>query len=150
MRRTGFARKPHPKAPRAPLAPIPRDLAERISTGPARLSVMPKHPTEQSEPYRRLVAALPCDLCLVPNLSQCAHPNTGKAGGKKLIDDRLCFPLCADTPLRAGCHGRFDQGALMSKAERRQYEPEAGKRARDTINRLGLWPARLPQWPEDT
>lgn len=147
MKRTGFARKIYAPA-RAPLVPIPRDIAERISTGPARLSVMPKTEPVRSEDYRRLVAALPCDLCGVDQHSQAAHPNTGKGAALK-TDDRLCFPLCADRPMQAGCHGRFDQGALMTKAERRSYEPKAGRRTRDTINRMGLWPASLPQWPED-
>ena len=149
MKRTGFARKLPPSAPRAPTVPIPREMAERISYGPARMTVAPKHPTLQSEPYRRLVAALPCDLCRVQGHTQAAHPNTGKATGKKLIDDRLCFPLCADRPLQVGCHTLFDQGALMHKETRRKYETGAGRRTRDTINRLGLWPKRLPQWPED-
>lgn len=142
-----FARKLY-KPPRVPAVPIPRDVAERISYGPARLNVAPKSQPVRSEEYRRLVAFLPCDWCGVYGLSQAAHPNTGKGAAMK-TDDRLCFPLCADTPLRRGCHSLFDQGALMSKEARRDYEPEAGKRTRDTINSMGLWPASLPQWPED-
>lgn len=141
-----FARRPYPKPPRAPLVPIPRDIAERISYGPARLSVpVPKVKPVRSEEYRRLVAALDCDMCGAPGPSQAAHPNTGKGLARK-ADDRLCFPLCADAPGVVGCHTQFDQGALLPKHERREYEQEAGQRTRETINRMGLWPQGLAQW----
>lgn len=103
----------------------------------------------QHEGYRRLVALLPCKACGIGFLSQCAHPNTGKAAGKKLIDDRLCFPLCADSPGRRGCHPRFDQGALYDKRTRRLLEPAWGAETRQEIRKAGLWPADLPEWEED-
>jgi hypothetical protein len=147
MKRTGFARKVY-STPHAPVAPIPREMSERISYGVARMSVsVPKVKSARSEEYRRLVAALPCDLCGARGRSQAAHPNCGKGMAMK-TDDRLCFPLCIAFH-GSGCHELFDQGALMTKERRREYEPEAGKRTRDTINAMGLWPKRLPQWSED-
>lgn len=143
-----FARKPYPKPPRAPLVPIPRDIAERISYGTARLSVpVPKVKPVRSEEYRRLVAALPCDWCGIEGLSQAAHPNLGKGCGTK-TDDRLCFPMCADSPVRQGCHSKLDQGTLLARLDRHDYEPRAGQRTRETINRMGLWPQGLEQWTE--
>jgi hypothetical protein len=76
--------------------------------------------TYRSEPYRRLVATLPCICCGIERMSQAAHPNTGKGGALK-TDDRDCFPLCHEgSPKR--CHQRFDQGAMFTKAERREIE----------------------------
>ena len=142
-----FARKPYPKPPKAPAVPIPRDIAERISYGPARMSVpVPKVRPVRSAAYRRLVAALPCDICGGAGRSQAAHPNTGKGMAQK-ADDRLCFPLCADGPGVRGCHASLDQGAMFTKWHRRTYEHSAGQRTRDTINRMGLWPVGLEQWP---
>lgn len=107
----------------------------------------PKTDVVRSEPYRRLVALLPCDLCGIAEHSQAAHPNTGKGLGAK-TDDRLCFPLCADRPGVRGCHSQFDQGALMSRDERRVFEPMAGAQTRAKIASLGLWPGSLPMWQE--
>jgi hypothetical protein len=102
----------------------------------------------EHEGYRRLVAAMPCKHCGIWGYSQCAHPNTDKAGGKKLIDDRLCFALCTVHPVAGGfvrgCHERFDQGALYTKAARREIEPAWGADTRAAILVAGNWPADLP------
>ncbi|MDD0837891.1 hypothetical protein PSQ40_04835 [Curvibacter sp. HBC61] len=106
----------------------------------------PKDPAPvRSEPYRRLVAKLPCKFCGIDGYSQAAHPNTGKGAGTK-TDDRLCFPLCADRPGQRGCHSYLDQGALLGKERRRQIEPLWGAATRKKINDLGLWPKNLPQF----
>lgn len=127
----------------------PAGLAARVRTGPAELAAVPKRGAGTShEGYRRLVAALPCFHCGVHGLSQAAHPNTGKSMGKKLLDDRLCFPLCADTVGRRGCHPQFDQGGMFSQALRREIEPQWGRMARATIVALSQWPASLPRWDE--
>jgi hypothetical protein len=71
------------------------------------MTACPKAPKPvRSEPYRRLVAALPCINCTLEGYSQAAHPNAGKAKGMKACD-LLCFPLCSV----AGndCHRKFDQ-----------------------------------------
>lgn len=100
-----------------------------------------------SEPYRRLVATLPCKVCGIAGISQAAHPNTGKGQGLK-TDDRECFPLCCDQPGRVGCHAKFDQGALFTKAVRRELEPAWGADTRRTIKARGLWPKGVPEWSE--
>lgn len=109
-----------------------------------------KEDTVQHEGYRRLVARLPCKHCGIHGYSQAAHPNMGKATGKKLIDDRLCFPLCTVHPAGAefvrGCHERFDQDALYPKAIRREIEPAWGADTRRAIVAAGLWPKNLPLW----
>lgn len=75
----------------------------------------------RSEPYRRLVAALPCIACGIEGASQAAHPNSGKGLGIK-TDDLLCFPLCHVGA--ADCHGRFDRYELHGKQRQREIEPQ--------------------------
>lgn len=99
----------------------------------------PKTETVECEAYRRLVASLPCIHCCIVGFSQAAHPNTGKGMGTK-TDDRECFPLCADTPGRRGCHTKFDQGALFSKDRRRELESLWGQQTRAVIEGMGLCP----------
>lgn len=75
----------------------------------------------RSEPYRRLVAALPCIDCGIEGASQAAHPNAGKGLGIK-ADDLLCFPLCHEGA--NGCHRLFDLYALHGKQRQRELEPQ--------------------------
>jgi hypothetical protein len=107
-----------------------------------RADAFPKEDAVRSEEYRRLVAKLPCKHCGVHGHSQAAHPNTGKGGGLK-TDDRLCFPLCCDRPGVQGCHPKFDQHALYTKAARRAIEPAWGADTRRQITAMGQWPANL-------
>ena len=97
--------------------------------------------TRRSDQYRRLVAALPCCYCGAVGNSQAAHPNSGKAKGKKL-DDRLCFPLCADRPMFRGCHSRFDAHQLL--VDNQAAEDRWTQQTQDEIIRAGKWPRGLP------
>lgn len=145
MRRTSFKPKgwtPRP-AKQITYTPRPRAVVSPLDNLPPARPV-PKDGAIEHEGYRRLVAALPCIRCGIFNLSQAAHPNTGKGGGIK-TDDRLCFPLCADGPgPREGCHTKFDQRALYTKDERRAIEPCWGQRTRLRIIANGQWPDDLP------
>jgi len=125
------------------LAPAPRaTMAARPTFNP-----QPKPVPVEHEGYRRLVAMLPCICCGIADMSQAAHPNTGKGAGTK-TDDRLCFPLCCErSPMR--CHRRFDQEAMFTKEERRALEPVWGQRTRERIRDMGLWPTTLA-WLEST
>lgn len=81
-----------------------------------RLSSFPKAPKPlRSEPYRRLVASLPCIACGVVGRSNHAHSNTGKAKAMK-NDDRDAFPLCVDQPGKVGCHTMHDQRRMFKGA----------------------------------
>lgn len=75
--------------------------------------------TYQSEDLRRAVASLPCANCFIETYSQCAHSNLAAHGkGRSLkASDAATFPLCIDRPDVVGCHTRFDQYKLCSKAE---------------------------------
>ena len=43
-----------------------------------------------------------------------------------------------------GCHENFDQGALFTKAVRRELEPVWAADTRRKLLALGLWPNALP------
>lgn len=76
----------------------------------------PKAPKPvRSEPYRRLVASLPCIACRVQNRSNHAHANSGKWKGVK-ADDRDGFPLCVDQLGKIGCHTMHDQRKMFPGA----------------------------------
>lgn len=95
----------------------------------ARCDVMaepqPKEPEPvRDESYRRWVASLPCYQCRIEGYSNAAHPNSGKTKGVKRDDDE-CFPLCVDRPGVKGCHSRFDQFELVSRADMPEYERAA-------------------------
>lgn len=101
----------------------------------------------RSEALRRAVASLPCINCGVPGHSQCAHSNSGKGAGIK-ASDLDSFPLCtvhpgADGRLVQGCHENFDQGALFTKAVRRELEPVWAADTQRRIKAMGLWPTNL-------
>lgn len=148
----GFARKTYTPSPAAPLRRVERaGVAARIS---AAFTPFPKESVIRHKGYRRLVAALPCKHCGIWNYSQCAHGNLDKGSGIK-TDDRYSFPLCtvhpgADGNLIPGCHERFDQGALFSKAARRLIESAWAGDTRRHIAASGDWPANLPLWEADT
>ncbi len=101
----------------------------------------------RSEPYRRLVAAMPCKACDIQGYSQHAHENMGKGLGLK-VDDRRGFALCTVVPGRVGCHELFDQYQLVEggrEAHRLLGEHWAAE-TRKEIEEAGLWPKKLKPW----
>ena len=97
----------------------------------------------RSEALRRAVASLPCVICGMPGYSQAAHGSEGKGMGIKACDLTL-FPACCDRPGVRGCHSQLDQGALFTKAVRRDLEPVWAADTRRKLLALGLWPKALP------
>lgn len=96
----------------------------------------------RNEAYRRAVASLPCAICGISGYSQAAHANTGKGMGLKACDLTL-FPACCARPGEQGCHARLDQGALFTKAVRRELEPVWAADTQRKVRAMGLWPANL-------
>lgn len=143
LRRTGFKRKE--RTERAPVVyePLakPANYA-RVSTMAPAVSVQKEKPF-RSKKYRQAVASLPCISCGIPHVSQCAHTNTGKGKGIK-TSDLDSFPLCSCQPGRQGCHSKFDQGALFSKAERQMIEPAWVADTQRRLKAMGLWPKNAP------
>ena len=155
MKRTAFKPRAPQQAQRDPdrvrsvptVTPGAFRAPEPVASVPAAAQVEKSAPV-RSEAYRRAVASLPCINCGVPGYSQCAHSNSGKGAGIK-ASDLDSFPLCtvhpgADGRLVQGCHENFDQGALFTKAVRRELEPVWAADTQRRIHALGLWPPGLP------
>ena len=118
------------------------------SMGEVALVPCPKPPVIlESEAYRRAVASLPCICCGIVGYSQHAHANQGKGLGLK-TDDRTGFPLCCTRPGVLGCHAKFDQYIMFPREQAREAALEWGFKTRALVLALGLWPRRLPLWPE--
>ena len=149
LKRTGFKpRTPHREArdpDRVRATPTVTPGAFRVP-GPvasAPAARVEKSAPVRSEALRRAVASLPCVICGMPGYSQAAHGSEGKGMGIKACDLTL-FPACCDRPGVRGCHSQLDQGALFTKAGRREREPVWAADTRRKLLALGLWPKRLP------
>lgn len=114
---------------------------EPVASAPA--AQVAKAAPVRSEAYRRLVASLPCAICGVPGFSQAAHSNTGKGMAMKACD-LTCFPACGPRPGCPGCHAALDQGAMFTKAVRRELEPVWAADTQRRIKAMGLWPKGVP------
>lgn len=130
--------------------PVPEHLRRHVTFASAEgmTEAVEKENPLKSEPYRRLVASLPCINCGRVGHSQHAHTNALKAKGMK-NDDRDAMPLCADDYGILGCHSRFDRYALfLDRAEHVRMGKEWAEQTRNQIETMGLWPRNLPRWSE--
>lgn len=148
MKRTGFKpRTPHREArdpDRVRATPTVTPGAFRVP-GPvasAPAARVEKSAPVRSEAYRRLVAAMPCVICGMVGYGQAAHGSAGKGMGIKASDLEL-FCLCADRPGVRGCHSLLDQGALFTKAVRRELEPVWAADTQRRLLAMGLVPPSL-------
>lgn len=128
------------KARRAMNSVVPR--AANMESRPRVAAPIPKATPVRSEAYRRAVTTLPCAICGVPGYSQAAHANQGKGMGMKACD-LTCFPACGPRPGFQGCHAALDQGALFTKAVRRELEPVWAADTQRSLLAMGLVPASL-------
>lgn len=162
LKRTGFKHRELALA-----APIDREqrLAERaarlmtcaspshdnVAMGPNAVQAAPveKDKPLRSEPYRRLVATLPCIHCGAEGYSQHAHENAGKGKGMK-ADDRRAMPLCCARPGIEGCHAAFDQYRLLPGGRDAHHAQGRAwaKQTRQQIYESGQWPKNVPLWQE--
>jgi len=115
-------------------------VPEPVASEPA--AQVEKAAPVRNEAYRRLVAAMPCVICGMVGYGQAAHGSAGKGMGIKASDLEL-FCLCADRPGVRGCHGLLDQGALFTKAVRRELEPVWAADTQRRIQAMGLWPKNM-------
>lgn len=153
LKRTGF----RPRAPRREQRDPDRvrstpTVTPRAFRVPGPLASAPAARVEKSAPVRsealrRAVASLPCVICGMPGYSQAAHGSAGKGMGLKACD-LTCFPACAPRVGAVGCHAGLDQGALFTKAVRRELEPVWAADTRRKLLALGLWPKGVPV-PDD-
>ena len=128
------------KARRAMNSVVPR--AANMGSATTAAAPIPKAAPVRSEALRRAVASLPCVICGMPGYSQAAHGSEGKGMGIKACDLTL-FPACCDRPGVRGCHSQLDQGALFTKAVRRELEPVWAADTQRRIKAMGLWPTNL-------
>lgn len=128
------------KARRAMNSVVPR--AANMGLATTAEAPIPKAAPVRSEAYRRAVATLPCAICGVPGYSQAAHGSEGKGMGIKACDLTL-FPACCDRPGVRGCHSLLDQGALFTKAVRRELEPAWAADTQRRLLAMGLVPPSL-------
>ena len=144
-------RKPPPRVRSYPTA-IPE--SQRRNAVFARMDVPAAPPIEKddalrSEPYRRLVAAMPCAYCRREKHSQHAHTNGAQKGKGIKNDDRDAMPLCADDYGLLGCHSRFDRYALFAnREEHRRMGAQWAAETRAQIEASGQWPKNLERWTE--
>jgi hypothetical protein len=57
--------------------------------------------------------------------------------------DLTLFPACCDRPGVRGCHSQLDQGALFTKAVRRELEPVWAADTQRRLLAMGLVPPYL-------
>jgi hypothetical protein len=108
--------------------------------------MFPKQSAVRSEPYRRLVAALPCRACGIQGYGQAAHlPPDGK-GIKQ--DDRQIFSLCCTRVGIPGCHQDYDQYRMFSREEAMVVGIAWAADTRRQIVAMGKWPKNLPRLEE--
>lgn len=148
MKRSGFARKlperyqSDPDRVRStPSASPAFRLPEPVA---APVAAIEKENRIYSEPYRRIVAELPCIRCGLEGSSQAAHPPPTGKGIKE--DDRMCFPLCCTRPGVLGCHASFDRYMLMPGEDMRAQAEKWARETRAMIREIGYWPSTLPEW----
>ena len=95
-----------------------------------RFKPRPKSAPWRSEPYRRLVAALPCIRCRIEGYSQAAHADYGKGMATK-TGDETCYPLCGPRVGEPGCHEHV--GRVLARENRRSLEAGWGRLTRSRL-----------------
>ena len=98
----------------------------------------PKHQYIRSQTLLRNAREIPCQYCGADDGTVvAAHTNWGGGKGRGIkADDNLVAALCLK------CHYEIDQGAHLSKDERKDMWQKAHER---TINNL----VESNQWPKD-
>ena len=103
--------------------------------------MFPKQSYIRNQKLLKIVANLPCQSCGIDNGVQAAHSNWSEWGGKgKSIksSDEYTAALCLK------CHYEIDQGAHLSKDERKQMWLKAHVATVKTLSEQGKWPLDIP------
>jgi hypothetical protein len=115
-----------PLARKAPLRRTSHKAA--LKSGEKKLRqrvILDEKPVFRSPEYLAAVRTLNCVCCGRWRwYTQAAHSNQlrfSKAKGQK-ASDATSMALCCSTPDFPGCHNRLDQGGMMTKEERNQFE----------------------------
>lgn len=147
MKRSGFAGSARPllelpPAPRPARQMDPRAWKQVSSLMYAdTVSEVRKRDYVRSKKLREAYRLIPCQNCgREDGTVCCAHANWaifGKGGSVKASDDcaaSLCFT----------CHAELDQGAGLSREERKALWWAAHVKTLKLLSDLGLWPAEIP------
>jgi len=98
-----------------------------------------KHQYVRSQKLLKLVTNLACQSCGIDNGVQAAHTNWGGGKGRGIkADDNLVAALCLK------CHYEIDQGAHLSKDERKDMWQKAHERTVNELVHNNLWPKDVP------
>jgi len=103
----------------------------------------PKQQYFRSRKHLMNVASLPCQNCYIEGQTQAAHSNWaehGKARGLKASDEYTAA-LCQK------CHTELDQGARLSKEQRRMLWQMAYQKTVAQLKGQGKWPDELNREP---
>lgn len=133
---------------RKPLPPRTKSVPQRgtgrgvIAAVDAEVRAVPKGEPVRSEPYRRLVASLPCYRCRIGGYTQAAHGDMDKGMGIKACD-LTCWPGCGPhwipgnialvgraAIINPGCHWLVGTSGHMTRDERREFETDAAASTR--------------------
>lgn len=131
MKRTGFKPKvPLREGTQCTYVPRPRAAVVAIHDGKDRMVVtIPKRQPLRDESYRRWVASLHCARCGKAGPSQAAHADEHKGMSLKSSDES-CYPLCADSPGRRGCHVIIGATGTLPREHRRRLEQQYAAQTR--------------------
>ena len=115
----------------------------------ATFNPQPKSQPLQHEGYMAAVRTLPCMRCGVVGFTQFCHTDEGKGMGLK-TDCREGWPGCGPRDGTPGCHWFVGTSGQLDRQARRDLEAHYARRTRIRILGMGLWPANLAAWPEET
>jgi phage terminase large subunit GpA-like protein len=98
----------------------------------------PKQNYVRSKELLRLIASLDCQHCGASGQTQAAHSNWHESKGRAIkASDQYAAAMCIR------CHSMIDQGASLTKAERREIWERAHHK---TVMALGdRWSANVPK-----
>ena len=99
----------------------------------------PKHQYVRSKKLMEAYRKIPCQNCYIEGQTQAAHSNWaehGKGRGIKASDE-FTAALCQK------CHTELDQGARLTKDQRRMLWQMAHQKTVNKLKGLNLWPKEL-------
>ena len=102
--------------------------------------MIPKYKYFRSKEHLKNVASLPCQNCYIEGETQAAHSNWSDWGNKGRgikASDEFTAALCQK------CHTELDQGARLTKEQRRMLWQMAYQKTVANLKASGNWPDEL-------
>jgi hypothetical protein len=102
--------------------------------------MIPKYKYFRSKEHLKNVASLPCQNCYIEGETQAAHSNWSDWGNKGRgikASDEFTAALCQK------CHTELDQGARLTKEQRRMLWQMAYQKTVAKLKASGKWPDEL-------